>query len=144
MTDNNRTSPMNFKNIGSVNANYTGKSNSETDEDTTFGTTTIGATKSDLEAAYDNVALDDESIATDVLTTQKGLCKMYGTAITEVSCPNLRNLLQNQFSECADDQFHTFKYMSENGMYETEDAGPDKMTEAKQTFKQKEEETFNG
>ncbi|MCL2555715.1 MAG: spore coat protein [Firmicutes bacterium] len=136
MTTDNRPNPMNFKDIGSKNANYTGTSNYSADDEE-------NETASNLEAAQDMVSLDDESIATDVLTTQKGLCKMYGTAITEVSCPNLRNLLHNQFSECADDQFHTFQYMNENGMYETEDAGTEKMDEAKQTFAEKEKETFN-
>jgi len=137
----NKPNPMNFKDIGSKNANYTGRSNSETDEEETATSKT--RTDTDLEAAYDAVALEDTDIATDVLTTQKGLCKMYGTAITEVSCPNLRNLLHEQFSECADDQFHTFQYMNENGMYPTEDATEEKMNEAKQTFAEKEDETFN-
>jgi len=136
----NKPNPMNFKDIGSKNANYTGRSNSETDEEETTSKT---KGRTDLEAAYDNVALEDTDIATDILTSQKGLCKMYGTAITEVSCPNLRNLLHNQFSECADDQFHTFQYMNENGMYPTEDATTEKMNEAKQTFAEKEQETFS-
>jgi len=140
----NKPNPMNFKDIGSKNANYTGRSNSLDDDDeaadSTYHTT---RTDSDLEAAYDAVSLEDEDIATDVLTTQKGLCKMYSSAITEVSCPNLRGLLHEQFSECADDQYHTFKYMNENGMYPTEDATTEKMNEAKQTFSEKEEETFN-
>ena len=113
-----------LRNIGTENAAYTGNSN-------TTGKNDI------VEFGADNINLSDEDIATDVLTTQKGLTKRYSTAITEVSCPNLRQLLQNKFSECADDQFDTFEYMNENGLYPTEDAPSQKVAKAAKDFSSK-------
>ena len=132
-TSKNKTNAKtNFRDIGSKNASYSGKSSSKG----------ANVDYSTVEFAEDNVKLDDADIITDVLTTQKGLVKMYGTAITEVDCENLRGILNNQLSECACDQFESFQYMNERGLYPTEDAPMPKVKQAKKKFANK-EKTFD-
>jgi len=132
-TSKNKTNAKsNFRDIGSKNAAYTGKSSSK---NTTVDYSTV-------EFAQDNVKLEDADIVSDVLATQKGLVKMYGTALTEVDCTNLRGILNNQLSECADDQFESFQYMHERGLYPTEQAPMPKIKQAKKRFTNK-EKTFD-
>jgi spore coat protein CotF len=95
------------------------------------------ASMSDSEFAQDSVKLDDVAIITDVLNSQKSLVKLYGTALCESSCDKLRKLVTNQLSECADDQFDSCLYMNQRNQYPTEQAQPQKVSEAKQKFQNK-------
>lgn len=94
------------------------------------------------EFAQEMCMLNDADIISDVLATQKGLVKMYGTALCETDCENLRGILNTQLSECADDQFDSFLYMNERGLYPTEQAPAPKVKEAKKLFASK-EKTFD-
>ncbi|MCL2822323.1 MAG: spore coat protein [Firmicutes bacterium] len=122
------------KNIGSTNAAYSGHGGGEA---TSFGDIGTGSQSKSYAEFASEVCLNDTDIATDLLTTQKGLVKMYGTALTEVSCERLRGLLNTQLTECACDQFATFNYMSENGMYPTEEAPKGKVSETVKQFSKK-------
>lgn len=89
------------------------------------------------EFAQDMTKLDDVAIISDVLSSQKGLIKMYSTALCEVSCENLRTVVTKGMTECATDQFDAFLYMNERNQYPTEPAPSQKVMQAKQKFAQK-------
>ena len=86
------------------------------------------------EFAQDVCKLNDKEIISDVLGSHKALIKLYGTALCETSCPKLRSLIDNQLSECAEDQFDAFLYMHERGLYPTDSAPMPKINQAKKKF----------
>jgi len=91
------------------------------------------------EFAQDNCCLSDQEIASDVLSCQKSLVKLYGTALCETSCTQLRDIIGNHMSECAIDQYDAFLYMNERGMYPTDNAPAPKISQAKKKFSKLEE-----
>lgn len=86
------------------------------------------------EFAQDVCKLSDKEIISDVLGSHKALIKLYGTALCESSCPKLRNLIDTQLSECAEDQYDAFLYMQERGLYPTDTAPMPKINQAKKKF----------
>ena len=78
--------------------------------------------------------LTDQEIITDTLSSQKGLVKMYSTAITEGSSPAIRSLFRDNLTECASDQYDSFEYMQSSGLYPLECADKTKIKEAVQKF----------
>ncbi|MDR2201365.1 MAG: spore coat protein [Clostridiales bacterium] len=98
------------------------------------------AAEARAEFARDAVSLDDKAIISDVLSSQKSLVKLYGTALCEVSCPKLRTLVNSQMAECAQDQFDAFLYMNQRNMYPTDPAPAAKVNQAKQKFGQQKSE----
>lgn len=86
------------------------------------------------EFAQDVCKLSDKEIISDVLGSHKALIKLYGTALCETSCPKLRSLIDNQLSECAEDQFDAFLYMHERGLYPTDAAPMPKINQAKKKY----------
>ncbi|MCL2796510.1 MAG: spore coat protein [Firmicutes bacterium] len=95
---------------------------------------TVPASKKS-EFAKDHVALDDVAIVSDVLSTQKGIIKMYGTALCEGSNEKIRHLCNTHLTELAADQFDSFLYMSQRNLYPTDPAPAPKLSEAKQKYK---------
>lgn len=91
-------------------------------------------TKTKTEAAQDNMSLSDYDIISDVLGTHKNLIGLYGTAICEIDCPNLRKIINTQLTECATDQLDSFNYMHDRGMYKTEPAPIPKIRAARQKY----------
>ena len=89
---------------------------------------------SSTEFAQDVCKLSDKEIISDVLGSQKALIKLYGTALCETSCPKLRDLIDIQLSECAEDQFDAFLYMHERGLYPTDAAPMPKINQAKKKY----------
>lgn len=90
--------------------------------------------KMSAEFAQEQCKLSDQEIISDVLGSHKALVKLYGTALCESSCPQLRDLVNSQMTECAQDQFDAFLYMNERGMYPTDNAPLPKITQAKKKF----------
>ncbi len=86
------------------------------------------------EFAQDQCKLSDYDIISDVLGSHKSLIKLYGTALCEISCEDLRNIVSSKMNECASDQLDAFLYMNERGMYKTEPAPIQKVKEARQKF----------
>lgn len=81
-----------------------------------------------------NCQLNDFDIISDVLGCHKTLVKLYTTSLCEIAEEPLRNIVNEQLSECACDQFDAFNYMNERGMYQTEQAPAQKIKEARQKF----------
>lgn len=86
------------------------------------------------EFAQDRCKLTDYDIISDVLGSHKALIKLYGTALCEIGCDNLRNIVTSKMTECAEDQLDAFLYMNERGMYKTEPAPLQKVKEARQKY----------
>lgn len=86
------------------------------------------------EFAQENCALNDYDIASDVLGSVKSLIKLYGTALCEIDCETLRNIVNEKMTEVAEDQLDVFLYMNERGMYKTEPAPIQKVKEARQKY----------
>ena len=86
------------------------------------------------EYAQDCCKLSDYDIISDILSTQKGLIKLYGTALCEVASEDLRNVVSQKMTECAEDQYDAFLYMNERGMYKTEPAPVSKIKQACDKF----------
>lgn len=79
-------------------------------------------------------ALDDYEIISDVLGSEKQLVKLYSTALCEAAEEPFRNIIRENLSECAADQYKTFEFMESRGMYPTEQADEEQVTKAKQQF----------
>lgn len=90
-----------------------------------------------MEVSSEFCQLKDYDIASDIVAGKKSLLKMYGSALCEIDCPNLRNLLTSQLAEVGNDQFDIFLYMNERGMYPTEQAESPKVQQAIDQYTQK-------
>ena len=86
------------------------------------------------EQAQDACKLTDYDIISDVLGSHKNLIKLYGTALCEIGCEDLRSIVESKMSECAEDQYDAFLYMNQRGMYKTEPATEKKVREARQKY----------
>ena len=62
--------------------------------------------------------MSDKELLTDLLNEEKNLLKEYATSITEASCSQLRQLMQNLLTECGQDQFSVFQQMEQRNMYQ--------------------------
>ena len=61
--------------------------------------------------------LNEKDILTDVLNQEKSLIKTYGSYLTEASIPALRNIMEDNMGEVAEDQFKVFQTMSDKKYY---------------------------
>lgn len=88
----------------------------------------------ETQSAREKCALDDYEIISDVLGSEKELVKLYSTALCESAEEQLRDIIRGNLLECADDQYKTFEFMEKRGLYPTEQATEEKITQAKQQF----------
>ena len=84
--------------------------------------------------ACSKCALDDYEIISDVLGAEKQLVKLYSTALCEAAEEPFRDIIRENLTECAADQFKTFEYMESRGMYPTAQADEEEVLKAKQQF----------
>ncbi|MDF2843225.1 MAG: yraD [Herbinix sp.] len=61
--------------------------------------------------------LNDQVIATDFVVSLKSAIQNYGVAITEVTSPDLRNLLKKQLNDAIDTHEAISNYMMAKGYY---------------------------
>ncbi|MDD3243914.1 MAG: spore coat protein [Eubacteriales bacterium] len=66
--------------------------------------------------------LTDQYILDDMLCEEKQLISLYGTAITESGCPNLRRAFQQNMITSLEDQYQVFTQMKDLGFYQPKDA----------------------
>jgi spore coat protein CotF len=86
--------------------------------------------------AMNNMILGEKEILNDLLNQEKQIIGTYSTAVTESTCPNMRQLLLRNINECAEDQFSVFNAMISKGYYMTKDAADQDVQQAKQKFQQ--------
>lgn len=78
--------------------------------------------------------LSEKELLNDLLNQEKHIVSSYTMAITESSCPNMRNVLSTQFNQTTQDQFKVFDHMRQRGYYPTKDAADADVQQAKQKF----------
>lgn len=88
----------------------------------------------DKPSARERCELDDYEIISDVLGSEKQIVKLYSTALCEAAEEPFRNILRENLDDAASDQYKAFEFMQKRGMYQTEQASEQKITEAKQEF----------
>ena len=80
--------------------------------------------------------LSEQDMLQDMLYEEKSLIGSYGTFIPEATSPQLRQVLTQNFTECAQSQYAIFDQMSQMGWYPTKDAQPADVNAARQKFDQ--------
>jgi len=80
--------------------------------------------------------LNDQDKMEDMLSEEKSLISAYGTFIPEASCPQLRQVLTQNFNECVENQYAIFDQMSQLGWYPTKAAPAADVTAARDKFSQ--------
>ena len=88
-----------------------------------------------------NTTMTKQELLSDLLTMEKELAKDYAGNITESSCPNLRQLLLNNMTECSAAQYAVFEQMKNRQMYETEKAQQNEVQSTRQKIQQLKQET---
>lgn len=83
-----------------------------------------------------NNIMGEKEILFDILNTEKEIIKTYSTAVTESSCPNMRQVLMNNFKQCTEDQFNVYNTMRSKGYYQGKDAQDQDVQQAKQKYQQ--------
>lgn len=71
------------------------------------------------QAQYGQPVLADEDLAYTVLSSLKRVVGEYATAVTESSCPQIRQLFTNLLNSTLQLQGHLFKIMESQNMYST-------------------------
>ncbi len=79
-------------------------------------------------------AFTEKDMLQDILVLEKDIVKTYGSYIIESSCPKMRTVLNNNMKASAEDQYCVFDNMSKRGLYPTEQAPMQKLTQAKTKF----------
>ncbi len=80
--------------------------------------------------------MTDQDRLTDLLTGEKYLITSYSAFIPEASCPQLRQVLTTNFTDCVQNQYAVFDQMSQRGWYETKDAPVADVEQARTKFTQ--------
>ena len=82
-----------------------------------------------------DITLNEKDSLQDLLTLEKGLVKMYSTAITEGASKGFRTLVKEHWGESVSDQMDVFLQMTEHGYYRVESAPEETLEEQKEKFK---------
>ena len=85
--------------------------------------------------------MTEQEKLTDILSMEKQLVKDYAGDVTESSCPNLRQLLISNMTECSQDQYCVFDQMRSRSMYATKQAPQTEVQNTKQTMDQLKQQT---
>ena len=78
--------------------------------------------------------MTDQDKMEDLLSEEKYLISAYGTFIPEAVCPQLRQVLTQNLTECVDNQYTIFDQMSRMGWYPTKDAPAADINAAREKF----------
>lgn len=66
--------------------------------------------------------MNEKDALYDILTGEKNLVKLYGTAMTEASGKDVRKTVKTNMFETAEEQYRVFECMQKNGYYEVQPA----------------------
>lgn len=80
--------------------------------------------------------LTDQDLLEDILSQEKYLISAYSTFIPEATCPQLRQVLIANFSDCVQNQYTVFDQMNQMGMYPVKPAPMQEIETARQKFAQ--------
>lgn len=76
--------------------------------------------------------LDEKTLLSDLLSTQKQRMNAYCTLLGETSCADMRIMLQDLLIEASEDQFAIFQILQQKGWYPTKNAPQTEIDQAKQ------------
>ena len=79
---------------------------------------------------------NDQNRLDDLLSQEKYLIGSYSTFIPEATCPQLRQVLTDNFNGCVQNQFTVFDQMTQMGWYQTKSAPVPEIQAARQKFSQ--------
>ena len=79
--------------------------------------------------------LNERDSLQDMLTLEKGLVKLYSTALTEGVSNGFRTVVKDHWNGAVSDQLDVFFQMTEHGYYRVESAPEDALEEQKEKFK---------
>ena len=80
--------------------------------------------------------LSDQDRLEDMLSQEKYLINAYGTFIPEATCPQLRQVLSSNLSDCIQNQYAVYDQMNQLGMYPVKPAPMQEVDAARQKFMQ--------
>jgi spore coat protein F len=80
--------------------------------------------------------MTEQELLNDLLEQEKQLVKNYATFITETSCPNMRQILIDQFNKTCQSQYDVFDQMKQKGFYQVKDAPDQEVALTKQQMTQ--------
>lgn len=83
-----------------------------------------------MQSVCEKVCLNDQDRLDDMLSQEKQLIGTYSTYIPEASCPKLRQVLEDNFTDCVKDQYTVFDHMNQRGWYDVKTATPQEITDA--------------
>lgn len=78
--------------------------------------------------------LNEKDALYDILTGEKNLVKLYGSAMTEASGKDVRKAVKANMFETAEEQYSVFEVMQKNGYYEVQPADKAIIDEKISTF----------
>ncbi|MGI5878526.1 MAG: spore coat protein [Christensenellales bacterium] len=78
--------------------------------------------------------MSEKELMYDLLNQEKEIAKLYATAITESSCPNMRQVLNQNMQQTCADQYSLFDQMRNKGYYQSKDAQASEVQQAKQKY----------
>ena len=79
----------------------------------------------------------DQDLLEDVLITEKNLCSLLTTGVTECATANVRTDIKDVLNNELDIQNQVFNTMSTKGWYQPEAAEQNKITQARNKFAQR-------
>ncbi|RBP46936.1 spore coat protein [Garciella nitratireducens] len=73
----------------------------------------------------------EKELLQDLLATEKQVISSYSVGMTESSCPNLRNTLEQNFKNVEKIQYNIFNAMHQKGWYPIKDAAAPEVQQLK-------------
>ncbi|WP_283205574.1 spore coat protein [Garciella nitratireducens] len=73
----------------------------------------------------------EKELLQDLLATEKQVISSYSVGMTESSCPNLRNTLEQNFKNVEQIQYNIFNAMHQKGWYPIKDAAAPEVQQLK-------------
>ena len=81
-------------------------------------------------------AMAESDIMQDMLSSAKALADGYCIQTEETACPQLRQIMMENWSQTVNDQYTIFEAMRTRNWYQVKNAQPQEIQQAKQTFAQ--------
>lgn len=81
-------------------------------------------------------SLGEWDMVQDMLSCAKALADAYSVQTLEGSCPQLRQIMMENWSQTVTDQYAIFQAMQNKGWYQVKNAEQQEVAQAKQTFTQ--------
>lgn len=76
-------------------------------------------------------SLSEKELISDLLASEKQIISAYSTGMTESSCPNLRNTLEDNFKNVEQTQYEIFNAMNQKNWYPIKDADSNEVQQLK-------------